>query len=203
MQRYPARPVRLLRCVSGRCDPRFVTHDAFCAPGIDDRLREPVHLLDLLRRPIVRPSALQGRELLRQDPSLANRLGGYEGGYPGAGAPIANAAAAGRLDIARLLLDHGADSNLPEEQIAPRGKALNEDTPMNPSSRKGEIQAKARQRLFDAHRRSDVVATTGAHGFLWTGRHADRPRRLLLVDAIHTYHYIHDGNTLKDSTVRR
>jgi ankyrin repeat protein len=66
------------------------------------------------------------RELLGQDPSLANRLGGYEGYYLGAGAPIANAAAAGRLDIVQLLLDHGADPNLPEEQIAPRGKALYE-----------------------------------------------------------------------------
>lgn len=64
------------------------------------------------------------RELLHQDPSLANRLGDYEGGYLGAGAPIANAAAVGRLDIVQLLLDHGADPNLPEEQIAPRGKAL-------------------------------------------------------------------------------
>jgi ankyrin repeat protein len=66
------------------------------------------------------------RELLRQDPSLANRLGGYEGCYLGAGAPIANAAAVGRLDIVQLLLDYGADPNLPEEQIAPRGKALYE-----------------------------------------------------------------------------
>jgi ankyrin repeat protein len=63
-------------------------------------------------------------ELLGRDPSLANRLGGHEGGYLGAGAPLANAAAAGRLDIVQLLLDHGADPNLPEEQIAPRGKAL-------------------------------------------------------------------------------
>jgi ankyrin repeat protein len=66
------------------------------------------------------------RELLRQDPSLANRLGGYEGYYLGAGAPIANAAAVGRIDIVQLLLDHGADPNLPEEQMAPRGKALYE-----------------------------------------------------------------------------
>ena len=64
------------------------------------------------------------RELLGQDPSLANRLGGYEGGYLGGGAPLANAAAVGRLDIVQLLLEHGADPNLPEEQIAPRGKAL-------------------------------------------------------------------------------
>jgi ankyrin repeat protein len=37
---------------------------------------------------------------------------------------VSNAAAAGRLDIVQLLLDHGADPNLPEEQIAPKGKAL-------------------------------------------------------------------------------
>ena len=64
------------------------------------------------------------RELLRGDPSLANRLGSYEGYYLGAGAPLANAAAVGRLDIVQLLLDHGADPNLPEEQYAPKGKAL-------------------------------------------------------------------------------
>ena len=64
------------------------------------------------------------RELLRQDPSLANRTGEYEGYYLGAGAPLSNAAAVGRIDIVQLLLDHGADPNLPEEQIAPKGKAL-------------------------------------------------------------------------------
>jgi ankyrin repeat protein len=64
------------------------------------------------------------RELLRQDPSLANRIGDHEGYYLGAGSPLSNAAAVGRLDIVRLLLDHGADPNLPEEQYAPRGKAL-------------------------------------------------------------------------------
>src|SRR4030095_8755678 len=64
------------------------------------------------------------RELLRQDPSLANKLGEYEGYYLGAGAPLSNAAAVGRMDIVQLLLDHGADPNLPEEQVAPKGKAL-------------------------------------------------------------------------------
>ena len=64
------------------------------------------------------------RELLRQDPSLANKVGEHEGYYAGAGAPLANAAAAGRMDIVQLLLDHGADPNLREEQFAPRGKAL-------------------------------------------------------------------------------
>jgi ankyrin repeat protein len=64
------------------------------------------------------------RELLRQDPSLANKVGEHEGYYLGAGAPVSNAAAVGRMDIVQLLLDHGADPNLPEEQVAPKGKAL-------------------------------------------------------------------------------
>ena len=64
------------------------------------------------------------RELLRQDPSLANRIGEYEGYYVGAGAPLSNAAAVGRMDIVQLLLECGADPNLPEEQVAPKGKAL-------------------------------------------------------------------------------
>ena len=64
------------------------------------------------------------RELLREDPSLANRVSEHEGYYLGAGAPLANAAVVGRMDIVQLLLDHGADPSLPEEQYAPRGKAL-------------------------------------------------------------------------------
>jgi ankyrin repeat protein len=64
------------------------------------------------------------QELLQQDPSSANRIGGHEGYYLGAGTPLSNAAAAGRMDVVRLLLDHGADPNLPEEQFAPKGKAL-------------------------------------------------------------------------------
>lgn len=64
------------------------------------------------------------RDLLRHDPSLANKVGEHDGYYLGAGAPLSNAAAVGRMDIVQLLLDHGADPNLPEEQFAPKGKAL-------------------------------------------------------------------------------
>lgn len=64
------------------------------------------------------------RELLRRDPALANKVGDHEGYYLGAGAPLANAAAVGRMDIVQVLLDHGADPNLPEEQYAPKGRAL-------------------------------------------------------------------------------
>src|SRR5262249_45829543 len=54
------------------------------------------------------------RELLRKDPSLANKVGEHEGYYLGAGAPLSNAAATGWMGIVQLLLDHGADPNLPE-----------------------------------------------------------------------------------------
>ena len=64
------------------------------------------------------------RELLQQDPGLANTIGDHEGYYLGAGAPLSNAAAVGRMDIVQLLLEHGADPNLREEQYAPKGKAL-------------------------------------------------------------------------------
>lgn len=89
----------------------------------------------------------------------------------------------------------------------PNGDPLNEDTPMNPCSRKGEIRARAAERLFDAHRRGDVVATagrasdfygpggtmTGLGDFFWprvlAGKTAYSPYPL---DAVHTYHYIPD-----------
>lgn len=64
------------------------------------------------------------RELLEQDPLLANRVSPYNSYYIGCGAPLKNAAAGGHLESVKLLLKHGADPNLPEEGIAPRGHAL-------------------------------------------------------------------------------
>lgn len=64
------------------------------------------------------------RELLNDDPSLANRVSDYVSYYPGSGAPLKNAAMAGHINIVKLLLDNGADPNLPEEGIAPKGHAL-------------------------------------------------------------------------------
>jgi ankyrin repeat protein len=64
------------------------------------------------------------RELLDQDPSLANRVSAYVTYYLGSGAPLKNAAAKGHIEIVKLLLKRGADPNLPEEGIAPRGHAL-------------------------------------------------------------------------------
>ena len=89
----------------------------------------------------------------------------------------------------------------------PGGKALTDDTPMNPCSRKGAIRAAAAQMLFDAHRRGDVRATEGrASDFYGPGGKLTLlgdyfwPRVLkgrsgqVIVDpnAVHTYHYIPD-----------
>ena len=89
----------------------------------------------------------------------------------------------------------------------PQGRPLDEDTPMNPCSRKGEIRARAAERLFDAHRQGEVIATTGRASdfygpggtltglgdYFWprvlAGKTAYSPYPL---DSIHTYHYIPD-----------
>jgi len=87
------------------------------------------------------------------------------------------------------------------------GRRLDEDTPMNPCSRKGEIRARAAERLFDAHRRGDVVATTGRASdfygpggtqtglgdFFWPRVLAEKTAYAPYpLDAVHTYHYIPD-----------
>ncbi len=64
------------------------------------------------------------RELLAEDASSANRLSDCCTYYLGSGSPLNNAAAKGHLEIVRLLLEHGADPNLPEPGIAPQGHAL-------------------------------------------------------------------------------
>jgi nucleoside-diphosphate-sugar epimerase len=88
------------------------------------------------------------------------------------------------------------------------GKPMNEDTPMNPCSRKGEIRARAAMRLFDAHRSGQVRAVSGRASdfygprgevashlgrFFWKSALAGKTGRVMVdPDAIHTYHFIPD-----------
>jgi len=87
------------------------------------------------------------------------------------------------------------------------GRPTNEDSPINPCSKKGEIRARVAERLFDAHRRGEVRAASGrASDFygpggslthlgdqFWKQVFAGRTARVLVdPDAQHTYHYIPD-----------
>jgi nucleoside-diphosphate-sugar epimerase len=87
------------------------------------------------------------------------------------------------------------------------GRPMNEDTPMNPCSRKGEIRARAAERLFEAHRRGEVRAVCGRASdfygprgtltylgdFFWKPALAGKMVRSPVdPDAVHTYHYIPD-----------
>jgi nucleoside-diphosphate-sugar epimerase len=87
------------------------------------------------------------------------------------------------------------------------GDPLNEDTPMNPRSRKGEIRAKMAEALFAAHARGDVRAVSGRasdfYGPRGVGTHfadrfwkpvfAGKPAQFLPnPDNPHTYHFIPD-----------
>ncbi|MDA8107188.1 MAG: NAD-dependent epimerase/dehydratase family protein [Betaproteobacteria bacterium] len=90
------------------------------------------------------------------------------------------------------------------------GRPMDEDAPMNPCSRKGEVRALVAEQLFDAHRRGDVHAVAGrASDFYgpggrltYFGDHFWKPALAgrtvwspVDPDAVHTYHYIPDVAT--------
>ena len=70
--------------------------------------------------------AARVKQLLAEDPGRANRTVDYVTYYLGSGSPLRNAAARGRKEVVEILLAAGADPNLREEGIAPRGAALYE-----------------------------------------------------------------------------
>ncbi|MFZ1908393.1 MAG: NAD-dependent epimerase/dehydratase family protein, partial [Burkholderiales bacterium] len=87
------------------------------------------------------------------------------------------------------------------------GRPMNEDTPLNPCSRKGEIRARAAARLLEAHAKGAVRAVAGRASdfygprgtltylgdFFWRPVLAGKKARSPVdPDAVHTYHYIPD-----------
>jgi nucleoside-diphosphate-sugar epimerase len=87
------------------------------------------------------------------------------------------------------------------------GRPMNEQTPMNPCSKKGEIRAAVAHRLFTAHEKGQVVAVSGRasdfYGPLATlsilgdlfwkpAISGSKVRTPADPDAIHTYHYVPD-----------
>lgn len=64
------------------------------------------------------------RRLLDEDPSLVNRLSDYVTYYQGSGSALNNAVSGGHRELVKLLLERGADPNLPEPGIAPMGHSL-------------------------------------------------------------------------------
>lgn len=88
------------------------------------------------------------------------------------------------------------------------GGPINEDTPVNPQSRKGEIRARLAEDLFAAHNRGDVMAVSGrasdfygprgmgTHfaGRFWTPSLTGKPAGFLPnPENPHTYHFIPDA----------
>jgi len=87
------------------------------------------------------------------------------------------------------------------------GNPINEETPPNPRSRKGEIRARLADTLFAAHKRGDVKAVSGRasdfygpRGFgthfgerFWRPALKGKPAEFLPnPDTPHTYHFIPD-----------
>lgn len=87
------------------------------------------------------------------------------------------------------------------------GKPMNESTPSNPCSRKGEIRAQVAERLFDAHRQGRLRAVCGRAAdfygprgrltymgdYFWKPALAGKAVMFPVnPDTLHSYHYIPD-----------
>lgn len=119
-----ARPIQLTNGDYHYRGWRDAPEDVASTPReILDRLRERGASVDLCTAAYI-GDIDRVRTLLAEDPGLANRSDEYVTWYACSGTPLRNAAAAGHLEIVRLLLESGADPNLPEEGIAPFGHAL-------------------------------------------------------------------------------
>jgi ankyrin repeat protein len=119
-----ARPIHLTNGDYTYRGWRDVPKDVVATPGeVLDHLRARGAYIDINTAASI-GDLERVTELLDRDPSLANRVSEYVTYYMGSGAPLRNAAARGHIEIVKLLLERGADPNLPEEGIAPHGHAL-------------------------------------------------------------------------------
>ena len=108
------------------------------------------------------------RELLDQNPALANRVPPYSTYY--SGLPLRCAAGAGHLDVVKLLLERGSNPNQPEPGIAPQGGALH--------------AAIGRQhyeivKLLLERGANPNAAVESSGNCLWMAKHTGAPREVL------------------------
>jgi ankyrin repeat protein len=114
------------------------------------------------------------RELLDQDPRLANRVPDYSTYY--SGLPLRCAAGAGHRDVVELLLQRGANPNGPEPGVAPQGGALH-------AAIGGKHQAVVK--LLLEHGADPNASVESSGNCLSMARHAGAPREM--VDLIASY----------------
>jgi ankyrin repeat protein len=119
-----ARPIQLTNGGYHYRGWRDVAKDVTTTPGeVLDHLRSRGAYVDICTAACI-GDLERVRELLDEDPSPASRVSEYVTYDIGSGAPLKNAAARGHLEVVKLLLERGADPDLPEEGIAPHGHAL-------------------------------------------------------------------------------
>jgi len=185
-------------------------------PRLARRLRERGHAVRLVRRSGPGPEGIETRHGDAGDPMFAAEAARgaavlYHCMNPTYSASAwarelprfadALVAAAGRARARLVVLDNVYMLG------RPKGRPLDEDSPVEPCSRKGEVRARVDERLMAAHARGDARVVvgrasdfygpggTGTHlgDVLWPKALASGVAQVVVrTDTPHTYHYIPD-----------
>jgi nucleoside-diphosphate-sugar epimerase len=185
-------------------------------PRLARLLRDRGHAVRLVRRSGPGPEGIETRHGDGGDPMFAAEAARgaaaiYHCMHPAYSAAVwaremprfadALVAAAGRAKARLVVLDNVYMLG------RPGGRPLDEDSPVAPCSRKGEIRARVNERLMAAHARGDARVVVGRasdfYGPGGTGTHfgdafwpkalaAGVAQTLMRLDTPHTYHYIPD-----------